>query len=408
MNKENSFQQKNVIHSMDKESYRVKFNISFLQETDKYKEFLRLLYISSIGNVMLPEPMIPNANNIIDDLFMLLDWAWLEYFERQERSSPGGHSTGVAMDMPRFIDYTVDSYYPNLQQSRWIKDRRERYVGNIIYLSQDEIFSEYSFFDSLFRKKTITEWKSHIEKWISFAIDTDNNIVDTGITTAYDAYQDYVYLQKLVECCWISIKQDERLNYQDLCPWFSKDNYPVFSTIEYAFNPYDEIYGLFHYDSLIAQKKKINTWFAAVLHTETVWEGVASDLIDFYRRIGLMIECCWVIKELGPNYPKEWNNYNSYFSSKRAKDVGDNHPFKLKELKEKPESYLQQFFRHRNLNDCRHILYECLYTSLGPIEYDPFTENEIKMFKKDLIMLLEAAYLIQKEKYPARVYLIDS
>lgn len=407
MNNDSSFEQKHVLHSSDKGSYRVKFDITFLHDTDTHKEFLRLLYISTIGNIQLPEPMIQHINSMTHDLFILLDWAWLSYYERQERSSPEGYSPGVSPHLPSFTDYSVDSYFPNLQQSRWIKDRRKRYNGIINYLTQKEIYSEHFFFSSFFDRRSITEWKAHLEKWISFAVDQDNNIVDASISSAHDTYQDYECLQKLIECCWISIEQDEHLNYQDLCPWFNKDNYPVFSTIEYAFNPYDEIYGLFHYDSLIEQKKKINTWFTAVLHTETVWTGVASDLVDFYRKIGLMIECCWVIKELGSNYPKEWNSYNSYFSTERAKDVGDKHPFKLKELKEKPENYLQQFFKQRTLNDCRHILYECLYTSLGPVEYDPFSEQDIKEFRRDLTMLMEAAYLIQKAKYPARIYLID-
>lgn len=407
MEKENTFQQANVIHKMDKKAFKVKFNVSFLESTDKHREFLRLFYASVIGNDALSQPMIKMLNEMIEDVYTLLDWAWLAYFERLEIFTKHGPSPGVAIDKPMFIDYTIDSYYPNLQYAEWIKNRRERYIGSINYLTQAEIYDESIVFTDLFNQRSITDWKCMIERWITYALDDQNNIVDDRMSSAYEVYQDYVLLQKLIECCWISIKQDAYLNFQDLCPWFNKDNYPVFSTLEYAYNPYNEIYGLFHYDSLIVQKKKINNWIEATLNIDKIWEGVPADLIDFYRSMGLMIECCWVIKELGPNYPKEWNNYNNYFSTKRASDVGEKHPFRLKEYKDKPEVYLQQFFRNRNLNDCRHILYECLYTALGHLENDPFSEDDIKTFKKDLIMLVEAGYLIQKAKYPNRVYLFN-
>lgn len=407
MKNKKNFEQKYVLHDMEKASYCVKFNITFLEGLDKYKEFLRLLYISTIGNVLLPEPAIKNINSMSQDLFKLLDWAWLCLYEYNETRIPEGHSPGVSPELPSFSDYTVDEYYPNLQQSGWIKDRRERYGGIINHLNQQEIYSELIFFKNLFDSKSITEWKRQIEKWILFAIDKDNNIVDSGISTAYETFQDYVNLQKLLESCWISIEQDHNLNYQDLCPWFNKNNYPVFSVLGFAFNPYDELFGLFHAHSLIQQKKKINTWFAAVLQTEKIWEGMASDLVKFHKEIGLMIECCWVIKELGPNYPKEWNTYNTYYSRKRAPEAGEKHPFKLKELKNKPENYLLQFFKDNDLNSCRNLLYECLYTALGDIEYYPYDEKEIKEFQVDLIKLVEAAYLIQKSKYNGRVYLYD-
>ena len=407
MNQKSNLKQANVIHSMEKESYRIKFNIGFLETTDNHREFIRLLYASVIGNDALPEPMIRNLNDMVDDIYKLLDWAWLEHFERLERFLKYGQSSGVATDMPLFIDYTVDGYYLNLQYATWIKDRRERYVGNLNYLSQDEIYAESIFFTKLFDRRSITDWKNLIEKWVSYAIDEQSNIVDAQVSSAYEVYQDYIHLQKLVECCWISNEQDYGLNFQDLCPWFNKDNYPVFSTIGYAFNPYDELYGLFHYDSLIVQKKKIDNWFSATLDVDMIWEGIPADLVDFYRKMGLMIECCWVIKELGPNYPNEWNDYNSYFSSKRACDVGEKHRFKLGEMKDKPENYLQLFFKGKNLNDYRHLLYECLYAALGNVEYEPFSDDEIKKFKRELIMLVEAAYLIQKAKYPNRVYLTE-
>lgn len=407
MPQEKTFKQGHVLHTMEKVACRVKFNIDFLDNTDNHREFLRLFYASVIGNEALPTPMGRKLNDLVDDIYSLLDWAWLEHFERLERSAKYGTSPGVSQDMPLFMDYTIDSHYPALQHSAWIKDRRERYVGNLNYLNQDEIYAQSIVFENLFNFRSVTDWKCLIEKWVSYAIDKQNNIVDDRIASAYETYQDYVQLQKLIECCWISIMQDECLNFQDLCPWFNKDNYPVFSTMDYAYNPYNEIYGLFHYDSLIVQKKKINTWIAAAMNVDIMWEGVPADLIDFYRRVGLMIECCWVIKELGPNYPKEWNSYNNYFSTRRARDVGENHPFRLKDLKDKPENYLQQFFKARNLNDCRHVLYQCLYAALGYDAYYPFCDDEIKTFKKDLIMLVEAAYLIQKAKYPDRVYLIE-
>lgn len=52
----------------------------------------------------------------------------------------------------------------------------------------------------------------------------------------------------------------------------------------------------------------------------------------------------------------------------------------------------------------RHLLYECLCIAIGHVEYDPFSDEDIRKFKRELIMLVEAAYLIQKTKYPDRVY----
>lgn len=397
----------NVIHENCKEAYRIKYDISFLESTDCTRESLRLLYVAAIGDKIYPDGQLANLNDIMSDLYTLLDWAWLDYSEWRKRVTDDLCSPGICPSEPSFLNYAINSYYPNLQFSSWIKDRRERYQGQIHYLSQTEIYSGYLFFTDLFDRRSISEWKFMLNQWLTYALYPDNNIIDDEIAEPYEAYQDFEYLQKLLESGWISLQQED-LHYQDQCPWFNKDNYPVFSAMEFALNPYDELYGFFHYDSLAAQKKKINKWFAATLDIDAIWTGIPADLIDFYQKTGLMMECCWVIKELGPNYPKQWNSINTYFSTKRAAESTEKHPYKLPEImRDKPENYLQTFFVDTNLNNCRHLLLECLRAALGNVACYPFSVNEIKQFKRELIMLIEAAYLIQKQRYPNRIYLTD-
>lgn len=390
----------NPIHAYEKEEYRIKFNISFLATTDRLRNVLRLLYQSAIGPSIYPEVQVANLYDDIDNLYELLDWAWLAHLERQKHAADDVEPEIIDDSIAMFSDYSVDSCYPRLQYAFWIRERRERYNGNVVHLNQLEVYNENLFFTAFFEQKSLREWKATLEKWLEFALAPEQNIIDEGFATAYQAFMDLEQLEKLVEMCWLSLKQDEELNDQDLRPWFNKENYPVFILMDGAFNPYEEIYFFHYYDSLNMIKRKINTWFAAVLSEEKVWEGVAAELIFFYKQLGTLMECCWVVKELGPNHPKEWNRIRTTSTKERAADVSDKHKFKLEvaHLK-KPANYLQEFFAESNLNDYRYLLFECLYASLGKEVYYPFGPDEIKDFHIKLIKLVETAYLIQRKKF---------
>lgn len=143
----------------------------------------------------------------------------------------------------------------------------------------------------------------------------------------------------------------------------------------------------------------LNQWFKAVIDPRNTWKGTPADLVDLYKKIGVMIECCWIIKELGTYCPENWNDDPRPSKNKTSKDVGENYPFKIKELWDKPEDFLAKFFSTRNIEGYFRLLYNCLYHAFSKNQQDLYSDEEIIDFNNDLTLLVEAAYLIQKRKY---------
>jgi hypothetical protein len=388
----------NPIHTSSESTHDMRNNFSFLKTTDEYHQFLLTLYKSVIGQPSYPLVHQPRLIVHLENLVELFDWAWMEFSYKEKYLPHGKVHPGINPSLPSFTDYSIDVADYTLNFSRWIPERRKLYEGNLRILNQMDIYSDHSFFYKLFEHKTLRSWKETLIQWEQYALDPGLSLTDSGICTAYEVYTDYEYLQKLGEIGWIAAKQLYETNFLELHPWFYGDNYPLFITYQESTLPYHELYTFFHVQSLSERKKSIKVWMSSAVNRNKIWKGVASDLVWFYMEIGQLLECCWIIGELGPNYPEEWNR--SMEDIGRKDRAPDEEPTELpEEFITKPENYLHVFFKHNPLNNSRHFLFECLYYALGGNDCLFFSTKDIKEFQKKLILLTEAAYLIQKMKF---------
>jgi hypothetical protein len=181
------------------------------------------------------------------------------------------------------------------------------------------------------------------------------------------------------------------------------NNYPVFASGDYLYNAYDKLYGFFHRKTLMSYKSDLEKWINFACDIKKTWDEPPDNLVELFKNFCCLTECCWLIKILGPNYPKQWNYIHTYYTDKRVEDPDENYKYRLPAaMIEKPENYLKLFFKSHTINDVFHILFECLYTALGSTPPYPYDYKEFKDFGKAYSRLLEAAYLIQKQKYPQR------
>lgn len=230
----------------------------FTEETDHLREFLTTLYKCILDEVSWGTTEIYYLSSGIHALSRILDRCWNEYTIWQEKGDQNPEAYGVDVCQPDFSDYKPDEHYPGLQALIWPKTRRERYKGNLILLSQHKVYSEFVFYESLFRYRSLREWKRLLNTWTSYALNRDKTILDDGKRTASSVFEDYLHLLKAVEMAWLNEKGEGNFSYHLKQPWFDMDNYPVFSTAEYIFNPYDELYGAFHSKTLMRYKTDLD------------------------------------------------------------------------------------------------------------------------------------------------------
>lgn len=231
----------------------------------------------------------------------------------------------------------------------------------------------------------------------------DRTIFEAHGFSPAEVYDDYLDLIKLMEIVWLREKHDNDLLYHESMPWFDMTNYPFMATIAHTLNPYSDLFGFFHWRSLMAFKRELGRWMKQVFNREQIWEGTPADLIDLFKDIVHMTDCLWLIRQLGPNYPERWNRSNTIYPSQHAPKPKGNYQYKLPaEMVRRPENYLCEFFDLYNLEFCFHILFESLTAALGHEEPYPFEKDEIASFHADLVKLLEAGYLIQAKRYPNR------
>ncbi len=394
-----SFNKAHALHSLYEEMNEIKGSLDVHNTPDRQREFLNVFFESVIGHDAMPEDMVSKLNSLMEELFLVLDWAWLEYYgilEKHKKKS----SKKVDPNAPLIIDVTIDFRTGHLEHYKWIKERRARYKGHINFLTQEEVESPTKVFSTFYKYRNITDWKQILERWVTYAIDDKTNIVDDHFSPAYITYMDFVQLQKLIEYYWVKHEQETNTWPRGQKPWPTiKGNYPIFSTIDFVSNPFSEIRDMFQGTSLKKYKKLLNQWFKAVIDPRNTWKGAPAELLDFYKKIGVMIECCWIIKELGTYCPENWNDAPSPSKNTTSKDVGENYPFKIKELWDKPEDFLAKFYSRRNIEGYFRLMYNCLYHAFSKKHQDLYSDEEIIDFKNDLTLLVEAAYLIQKRKY---------
>ncbi len=387
----------NPIHTDYESTNEIKHNFYFLKTTDDHHQFLLTLYKSVIGQHAYP--LVHQSRLIIhlDNLVALFDWAWSEFSDSQNYSTQGKTKPDTNPSLPSFSDYSVNDEDCTLHFSRWIPERRKLHQGNIRVLSQMDIYSINTFFQELFEHKSLRSWKETLIRWKQHALNPELGITDTGHFSAYEVYMDYEFLQKLGEIAWINLKQEEKLHFLDLYPWFHAENYPIFMAWDRPENPYIFLNEFFREYNLSVRIGHIDRWIKFALDINSVWDGNPSDLVWYYHQIGELIECCWLIRELGSNYPAYWNDRNS--NRKDSKEEPDYVYHLPKEFIEKPENYLTLFYEKITLNDYHHKIFECLHGALGHEGLIFYGEDEIQKFHQDLVLLTEAAYLIQKMKF---------
>lgn len=393
------------LSSYESSIYNIRSSLKFIKTTHHYRLFLQNLYRVVISPERWPEETLPTLQNNFEELLFALDAAWLEHehqLQIEARYGSGDEEFKVDVLQPSFSDYTIDQYYPQLQESTWPVERNHRFKGEIQFLNQDEIRSSKAFHRKFFGRRSQGDWKRYLTLWMESALD-DRSIIEAHGFSPAEIYEDYLDLVKLMEIVWLVEKQERELLYHELVPWFDMNNYPYMGTIESTFNPYSDLYGFFHYTSLMAYKRDLGRWMKLVFEREKIWEGTPADLIDLFKTLVHMTDCLWLIRQLGPNYPKSWNNTNTTYSFQHAPIPKENYRYKLEaEIIKNPENYLREFFDLYDLQFCFHILFESLTAALGHEEPYPFDKKEVTSFHANLVKLLEAEYLVQAKKYPNR------
>src|SRR5690606_3884606 len=112
----------------------------------------------------------------------------------------------------------------------------------------------------------------------------------------------------------------------------------------------------FHCRSLMSFKRELGRWMKQVFNREQIWKGTPADLIDLFKDILHMTDCLWLIRQLGPNYPKNWNKSSTTYSFPQAPKPRENYKYKLlAKTVRRPENYLRDFFELYNLEYCFHM-----------------------------------------------------
>lgn len=378
--------------------------ISIAGKADLLREFLNRLYTYIISPIGWPEEETGDLQYNIKIVQNAINYCWLEHREMQKRKKSRKEKHSVDLHKPGFSDYRINEYYPQLQVSSWPKTRRERFKGNLLLLTQNEVDHTYDFYENLFNHRGLKDWKQLLNKWISYAMDNGKTILDGENVSAISIYEDYQYLQKTIEIIWLTNKQESDLQYHEMCPWFDMNNYPVFASGDHLYNAYDELYGFFHWETLMSYQSVLDKWINFACDIKRVWDGPPDNLVELFREFCRLTECCWLIQILGPNYPEHWNYIHTHYIGKRVEDPDESYKYRLPAVMiKKPENYLKLFFKSYTINEVFHILFDCLYTALGTMPPYPYNYEEFKDFGKACSRLLEAAYLIQKQKYPERM-----
>lgn len=393
------------LSSYEDNIYDIRNELKFIKTTHPYRCFLQNLYRVIISSERWPEEDLPLLQTNFEQILFSLDAAWLEHEEQLQVAARYDNSEaehGVDVLQPSFSDYAIDQYYPRLQESTWPRERNERFKGEVQQLNQEEIYSSEVFYRKFFGRRSQGDWKRYFTLWMENALD-NRTIMEAHNLSPSEVYDDYLDLIKLMEIVWLQEKQDNDLPYHESMPWFDMNNYPFMATIHYTFNPYSHLYGFFHCRSLMAFKRELGRGMQLVFKRDQIWEGTPADLIDLFKDIVHMTDCLWLIRQLGPNYPKSWHRLSPTYSTQHARKPKENYRYKLPaETVKNPENYLREFFDLYNLEFCFHILFESLTAALGHEEPYPFEKDEVISFHADLVKLLEAGYLIQAKKYPNR------
>ena len=75
-----SFNKAHALHSLYEEMNEIKGSLDVHNTPDRQREFLNVFFESVIGHDAMPEDMVSKLNSLMEELFLVLDWAWLEYY----------------------------------------------------------------------------------------------------------------------------------------------------------------------------------------------------------------------------------------------------------------------------------------------------------------------------------------
>lgn len=389
------------IHSYETNVYHVRESLTLIEDPDSHRTFLQNFYTVVIGSERWPENTLPLLYSGFEQILMTLDAAWLTYEEHLNiRERFGDREPDCDLLEPSFSDYSLNDYYPYLQASKWPSERFRRFRGRIQLLNQQEIEIRHLVYEQLFDYQSQGDWKRHFVFWLEAALD-DRPIFSSHEFSPAQLHQHYLLLLKMTERVWLDDRQDSGLLYHELMPWFDLNNFPVFGTMDHSLNPYREIYGCFHSKSLTDYKTQLDGWIKVVLNPGERWQKEPVDLLLLFRNFVLMADSLWLIRQLGSNYPREWNRSNTVCLDKHA-DVPDaDYPYLLSgQLLKKPENYLRDFFDQYSLNDVFRLFFEAVVGAFGDSDFSITPPEEVMRFHQDSLRLLEAAFLIQAKKYP--------
>jgi len=400
MNKFNG--QESFIHSSESNKYHIRQELVFIENPDAYRSFLLNFYRVVISAERWPQDKLTLLHSGFEQILFTLDAAWLFYEqhlniqEKLKDVTPEGNPLE-----PSFTDYSLDEYYPYLQENKWPAERQQRFRGRIQLLNQPEIASGSLFYQQFFDYQSQGDWKRHVSLWLEAALD-DRPIFSSRDFSPAQIFEHYQLLLKLTERVWLDDRQDRHLLYHEIMPWFDINNYPVFGTMDFCLNPYREIFGFFHSRSLMDYKKQLDRSMKLALNADEVQKETPAELLNQLRTLVTMADCLWLIWQLGPTYPKTWNKSNTFFSGKHAAIPKPGYKYLLcDELVRSPENYLPIFFHKYTLNQVFLLFFESTLATMDSVSSPASSPREINEFHADFLLLLEAAFLIQAKKYAA-------
>ncbi|PWG81975.1 hypothetical protein [Pararcticibacter amylolyticus] len=398
MNKFNG--QESFIHSSESNMYHIREELTFLENPDTYRCFLQDFYRVVISPERWPQEKLRLLHTGFEQIMITLDAAWFFYEEHLNMRQKFQHDEPAGNPVePSFTDYSIDQCYPYLQENKWPAERHQRFRGRVQLLNQQEIERGYLFYEQLFSYQSQGDWKRYFNLWLEAALD-ERPIFSSQQLSAAQVYEHYLWLLKLTERVWLDDCQDKGLLYHQIMPWFDMDNYPVFSTVDFCLSPYREIYGIFYRKSLMDYKKELNQLFKTALDAGEEWKERPVELLYQLRTLVTLAECLWLIRQLGPNYPKDWNRDHTTYHGKQAAAPKPGYKYLLsEEMAGKPENYLPVFFDRYSLNEVFEMFFETTLAAMGDKSFPVSSAEELKEFHAAFLRLLEAAFLIQAKKY---------
>jgi len=332
------------MESKVKQEAFIRRSLLFTEDPDSYRAFLQDFYLAVISENSWPQDTPRSLHSGFEQILLTVDLAWLHFEKHLNRQQRSTHQDPDRDPLePAFSGYSEEEYYPKLQETKWPAERFRHFCGRIQLLNQHEIVSRHLVYEHFFGHQSHGDWKRHLALWLEAALEK-RSIFSSEKFSPAQLHQRYLLLLKLTERIWLEAKHDSGLSYHEVMPWYDLNNYPVFGTSEHCLNPYNQIYGCFHSKSLMDYKKDLDRWMKVVVHSDRLWEGKPAELLLLFRTFVLIADCLWLIRQLGPNYPKQWNKSYTRYAGECAAVPDRDYQYRLgRKLRKKPENYLKVF-----------------------------------------------------------------